>query len=59
MSLLTIKHSGINARLKPTGPCDGPLISFPLVGERSVYLLIELKSIKLPLGDSQLLQLFF
>ena len=35
MSLLTIKHSGINARLKPTGPCDGPLISIPLVGERS------------------------
>lgn len=34
MSLLTIEHSGINARLKPTGPCDGPLISIPLVGRR-------------------------
>ena len=34
MSLLTIEHSGINARLKPTGPCDGSLISFPLVGRR-------------------------
>ena len=34
MSLLTIEHSGINARLKPTGPCDGPLISIPLAGRR-------------------------
>ena len=38
MSLLTIEHSGINARLKPTGPCDGPLISIPLVGRRSVHM---------------------
>ena len=59
MSLLTIEHSWINARLKPTGPCDGPLISIPLVGRRSVYLLIESKSITLPLGDTPLLQLFF
>ena len=34
MSLLTIEHSGINARLKPTEPCDGSLISFPLVGQK-------------------------
>lgn len=33
MSLLTIEHSLINARLKPTEPCGGSLISFPLVGE--------------------------
>lgn len=31
----TIKHSGINARLKPTEPFDSPLISIPLVGRRS------------------------